>query len=73
MTRWDYRVVEQGDAHDGPQWQVMEPFGGGYKVERQDSFFAPLLASLGAEGWELAIVDTNAAGQPVRYYFKRPR
>jgi hypothetical protein len=52
---------------------VLEPFGGGYKVERSDHSFAALLATLGKEGWELIAAVQAPKVSEVSYYFERPR
>ncbi len=73
MTRWEYRVLERLAPQEGAKWQVLDPFAGGYKVEREDNFFPALLALLGSDGWELVGVAIEEPRAAPTFYFKRPR
>lgn len=78
-TPWDYLVVRRvEDEDDGSEdYEERRAFGrvGGFRGDDGGHFKTEsvMLAQLGATSWDLVDVGFNSNGEPVIYYFKRPR
>ena len=62
VRAWEYKVI----------YGVEIARMGGQPAEKGGHQVTPGLNSLGADGWELVVVE-NAQNEAAKYYFKRPK